>query len=178
MWRFYQKNIHMIILLLRALFSFNCTNNPRSSILPYSPSIMELFRPVHVMDRSQGNWWACTLKKAFLVGTRHQNFHNFFCQNESHISLNSKALLEEDGSVDHNVDVVLRLPQRVVVVVHIHLHCLAQSLHDNNDFFSFQKEDKTEREWERPPWEHGSTHILGWVALSDHSCLSEWGQFR
>ena len=42
--------------------------------------------------------------------------------------LNSKALLEENGSVDHDVDVVLGLGQWVVVVVHVHLNRLTQSL--------------------------------------------------
>ena len=42
--------------------------------------------------------------------------------------LNSEALFEEDGGIDHHVHIVLGLRQRVVVVVHIHLHCLTQSL--------------------------------------------------
>ena len=50
--------------------------------------------------------------------------------------VNSKALFEEDGGIDHHVDVVLWLAQRVVVVVYIHLHCLTQSLHSNSCFFS------------------------------------------
>ena len=52
--------------------------------------------------------------------------------------LNSKALFEEDGGIDHHVDVILWLAQRMVVVVHIHLHCLTQSL-DSNSYFSLQK---------------------------------------
>ena len=55
--------------------------------------------------------------------------------------LNSKALVEEDGSIDHHIDVVLRLGQRVVVVIHIQLHRLAQSLEDDN-FFSPKKRTK------------------------------------
>ena len=51
--------------------------------------------------------------------------------------LNPKALFEEDGSIDHHVDIVLRLAQRVVVIVHIHLHWLTQSL--DNSYFSLQK---------------------------------------
>ena len=57
--------------------------------------------------------------------------------------LNPKALLEEDGSVDHDIDVVLGLCQRVVVVIHIHLHRLAQSLHDNNSYLFSKKCKKT-----------------------------------
>ena len=56
--------------------------------------------------------------------------------------LNSKALFEEDGGIDHHVDVVLWLAQRVVVVVYIHLHCLTQSLHSitvSNSYCSLQK---------------------------------------
>merc|ERR1719376_1301774 len=44
------------------------------------------------------------------------------------MSLNSKALFEEDGSIDHHVDIVLRFAQWMVVIVHIHLHWLTQSL--------------------------------------------------
>ena len=36
----------------------------------------------------------------------------------------ANALFEEQGSVDHHVDIVLHLPQRVVVVVQVHLHRL------------------------------------------------------
>merc|ERR1719370_1185585 len=74
--------------------------NSRGNILPClcCVHILELFRPVTGVDRSQG-----TL-------------------------LNSEALFEEDGGIDHHVDVVLWLRQRVVVVVHIHLHRLTQSL--------------------------------------------------
>ena len=56
---------------------------------------------------------------------------------KTHMLLNSKALLEEDGSIDHHIDIVLRLGQRVVVVIHIQLHRLAQSLEDDN--FSLRK---------------------------------------
>ena len=42
--------------------------------------------------------------------------------------LDPKALFEEDGSIDHDVDVVLGLGQWVVVVVHVHLNRLTQSL--------------------------------------------------
>ena len=45
--------------------------------------------------------------------------------------LNSEALFEEDGGIDHHVHVVLWLRQWVVVVVHIHLHCLTQSLNSD-----------------------------------------------
>ena len=52
--------------------------------------------------------------------------------------IDSKALFEEDGSIDHHVDIVLRFAQWVVVIVHIHLHWLTQSL-DSNSNFSLQK---------------------------------------
>ena len=61
--------------------------------------------------------------------------------------LNPKALLEEDGSVDHDIDVVLGLCQRVVVVIHIHLHRLAQSLHDNNSYLFSKKCKKNTKTW-------------------------------
>ena len=38
------------------------------------------------------------------------------------------ALFKKQGSVDHDVDIVLNLPQRVVVIVHVHLHRLALRL--------------------------------------------------
>ena len=38
------------------------------------------------------------------------------------------ALFEKKGSVDHDVDIVLHLAQRVVVIVHVHLHRLPFSL--------------------------------------------------
>ena len=34
------------------------------------------------------------------------------------------ALFKKQGSVDHDVDIILHLPQRVVVVVQVHLHRL------------------------------------------------------
>ena len=79
-------------------------------------------------DRSQGSLY---------IGIDLQHLSLFVCQDghKTHMLLNPKALLEEDGSVDHDIDVVLGLCQRVVVVIHIHLHRLAQSLHDNNSYF-------------------------------------------
>ena len=76
-------------------------------------------------DRSQGSLY---------IGIDLQHLSLFVCQDgqDTHMLLNPKALLEEDGSVDHDVDVVLGLGQRVVVVIHIHLHRLAQRLDDNN----------------------------------------------
>ena len=58
---------------------------------------------------------------------------NFYCpkltrSRLSHILFNSEALFEEDGSIDHHIDVVLRLGQRMVVVVDVHLDCFAQCL--------------------------------------------------
>ena len=34
------------------------------------------------------------------------------------------ALIEKQCSVDHDVHIILHLPQRVVVIVHVHLHRL------------------------------------------------------
>ena len=39
-----------------------------------------------------------------------------------------ETLCVEDGSVDHDVGIILRLGQGVVVVVDVHLDSLAQSL--------------------------------------------------
>ena len=74
-----------------------------------------------VADRSQGSLY---------IDIDLQHLSLFVCQDghKTHMLLNPKALLEEDGSVDHDVDVVLGLGQWVVVVVHVHLNRLTQSL--------------------------------------------------
>ena len=99
--------------------SFNCTNNSRTKHFSRLGIVQT------TADRSQGSLY---------IDIDLQHLSLFVCQDgqETHMLLNPKALLEEDGSVDHDIDVVLGLCQRVVVVIHIQLHCLAQSLDDNN----------------------------------------------
>ena len=62
---------------------------------------------------------------------------------------NSEALFEEDGSIDHHIDVVLWLGQRMVVVVDVHLHCFAQCL---DKFRYLKRESGAQKIIENAKW--------------------------
>jgi len=95
------KNIHRIILLLYSNSSMYKQSEIKNS------SFFKLLCPCF----DQSPLWLLDLRETVVS-----------------MLLNPKALFEEDGSIDHHVDIVLRLAQRVVVIVHIHLHWLTQSL--------------------------------------------------
>ena len=68
----------------------------------------------------------------------------------------TNALLKKQGSIDHHVHIVLHLAQRVVVIVHVHLHRLP-----------FRLRRKSEKKFAKTVWMRlsVSTHLQSVVIL-------------